>query len=447
MSKRVNEVTILSLDDFGRGIAYLDNKTIFIPDMLPQEKALIETTFEYGKLKDVKVIKRLKSSPFRVEPSCPYYPKCGGCQLMHLDYKEQLKYKKEKVKNLFKKFASLDIDVDDTISLVSPYHYRNKVQKPIKLVQGKIAAGYYSLNTHKLVPISSCLLESNLATKITNYTLKLFQEFKYKPYDEDTMEGDIRHLLIKTNSDSSEALVTIVVKDAKLKGRKEFAKRLISKISEVKGVVFNINNRHTNVILGEKDVPIYGYTRIKDQIFTNKFLISSHSFYQVNSKQVENLYSLAIKGAELNKEDILLDAYCGTGTIGLSCAREVKEVYGVEIVKQAVADAKINAKINNISNAHFISDDCTEFMKKTTIPFSVVIMDPPRKGATVEFLQSLINLRPQKVVYVSCDPVTLARDINILKDYYEVKRVTPVDMFPFTLHVETICALSFKGQK
>lgn len=448
MSKRITRTICTGIDDFGKGIVHIDNTTCFVEDLLPGEEADIATIFHFGKLSEVQLIKRYSDSKDRIKPPCPYYSLCGGCQLMHLSYAKQLEYKTKKVQDLLKKFAKLNIKVNDTIGLEHPIRFRNKVQKPVRYnaKTKQVEAGFYQRESHQLVSVKDCLMETKLSTRITAVLLSLFKKYHYAAYDEDKMTGVIRHILIKTSTDQKQALVTLVVTTEMLRGRLEFAKELMNKIEEVKGVVLNINPRKTNVILGEKDVRIYGHQRIGDVIFNKTFLISTQSFYQTNAKQIETLYGKAIEFAQLKKTDRLLDAYCGTGTIGLSCADYVKEVIGVEIVKDAVHDAITNAKINNVHNAHFYKGDCTEYMMTCKEKFDVVIMDPPRRGSTKEFIDAVKHIAPRTVVYVSCDPVTLARDLALFTDSYEVKQVQPVDMFPNTLHVETVVQLIRKNK-
>ena len=445
MSKRTFDVKCVGLDDFGRGIVRLEDKTTcFIDNFLPGEEGSISTFYSYGKLDHAVLEKRKTTSPYRVTPICKYYPNCGGCQIMHLSYPEQLKYKQEKVKDLLHKFAHMDLEVEPTLGLEEPVRFRNKVQMPVRFDTKKkrIKAGFYQRGTHNLIGIEDCLMESKLASRIVPVLLSLFEQYHYSAYHEDARFGQIRHILIKTNSDQSEALVTLVVNDPELKGIKNFAKDLMKEVKEVVGLVLNVNKRKTNVILGEEDIPVYGHTKIEDTIFGKKFLISTQSFYQVNAKQIETLYGTAIRFANLKPTDTLLDAYCGTGTIGLSCSPYVKRVVGVEIVKDAVKDASLNAKINHIDNATFLKGDCTQYMSETKEHFDVVILDPPRKGSTPEFIHALIKTAPERVVYVSCDPVTLARDLALFASAYEVKRVQPVDMFPNTMHVETVVSLA-----
>ncbi len=446
MSRRVTKTTCLDLDDFGKGIVRIDDTTCFIDNLLPGEEADIETDFKYGKLAKAKAINRYNDSPDRVHPACKYYPNCGGCQLMHLSYEKQLEYKTKKVKELLHKFAKLDVEVYPCIGLENPTRFRNKVQKPVRFdnKKKKIKAGFYQSGTHNLIGVEDCLMETPLSNKISNLLVSLFEKYHFTPYHEDAQFGLIRHILIKTNTNQDQALVTLIVTRSDIKGIKDFAKELMKKIPQVVGVVLNINTRKTNVILGEKDVPVFGHTKIQDMIFDKKFLISTQSFYQVNSHQIETLYGKAIEFAQLKKTDSLLDAYCGTGTIGLCCADKVKDVLGVEIVADAVHDAILNAKINNLTNAHFIKGDATKFILQSDKHFDVIIMDPPRKGSTPEFINAVKRIAPERVVYVSCDPVTLARDLALFKDTYQIEKVQPVDMFPNSMHVETVCLLTKK---
>ncbi|MFA6830510.1 MAG: 23S rRNA (uracil(1939)-C(5))-methyltransferase RlmD [Bacilli bacterium] len=449
MTRRTIQAKCVDLDDFGRGIVRTENETCFVENLLPGEEAIIETVYEYGKLQDCYIKERLTSSEDRVTPACKFYPACGGCQLMHLSYPKQLEYKQRKVKALLHKFAHLDVEVLPTIGLENPTRFRNKVQKPVRvdLKRNKPIAGFYKTGTHQLISIDDCLMESELSNRITNTLLRLFLKYDYYPFDEDSMTGTIRHILIKTSSINNKALVTLVSATTALQGQKDFAKELISLCPEVVGVVLNINSRHTNVILGPRDIEVFGKNRISDKIFDKEFLISSQSFYQTNTFQIETLYGKAIEFAQVKETDTVLDAYCGTGTIGLSIADKVHGLVGVEINNSAVHDAIINAKVNNIRNAHFERDDATDFMMRTKMKFDVIIMDPPRKGSTPEFIAACKKILPRTIIYVSCDPVTLARDLALFDDTYEVTRVQPVDMFPNTMHVETIVLLSLKDSQ
>ncbi len=444
-------LTCTKLDDFGKGICYMDGKTVFVDNLLPGESADVETIFEYGKLNRIRVLKRLNNSPYRVKPLCKYYQNCGGCSLQHLSYEEQLKYKQQKVKDLIKKFAKIEVNVEPTIGLKEPLHFRNKVQVPLALNNKtkKIISGFYQENTHKIIPNDECLIESTISTEIRNLVLKTLNDFKIQPYDRKTNKGTVRHVLIKVSEYYNSVMLCFVTATDDLYGAQNIIKTLLKKEPRIKTVVQNINKRDTNVILGEKTRVLYGTGQIKDRLCGLDFLISAKSFYQTNSKLTETLYNTAINALQLTKEDTVLDAYCGTGTIGLAISKYVKEVVGVEIEHSSILDAEKNKKINNIENISFIEDDCTEYLMNNCEEgnYSAVVMDPPRAGSTKEFIAALEKISPRQIVYISCDPVTLARDLGYFTNY-EIKRVIPVDMFPHTFHVETVVLLSRKnGEK
>lgn len=449
MKSKTVELEAFALDDEGRGIVRDEGLTVFVDNLLPNEKGKIKLDFAYGKLKEARLLQRLTSSKDRVKPLCPYYSKCGGCNLMHLNYEAQLEYKRMKVQNLLHKFAKIDFEVSKTIGMENPYHFRNKIQVPVKNIKGKIETGFYEINTHNLVPNSNCLIEDNRARHIIEEFKKTCEEFKLEAYNEDTRRGVFRHIIIKTSRYYQQIMVVFVTAIDEIKGKQNFLKAFLKSCPEVTTVVQNINKRKTNVILGEKERILFGSGKIKDRIFDLDFYISSKSFYQTNPIQVEKLYKTAIDLAALKGDEMVLDAYSGTGTIGLCASRHAKNVTLVEVVEAACKNGIENAVINNIENAEFVIDDCTKYLvkHKDNQKFDVVFMDPPRKGSTNEFLTALIENSPKKIVYISCNPVTLARDLSILKDKYEIEEVIPVDMFPHTSHVETICALSFKGQK
>jgi len=445
MQNSVITTTCVAIDDKGKGIVRYNDLTIFVDDLLIGEKADIKLIFKYGKLFSATAIKRYNDSPIRIKPKCEIYSKCGGCNLMHLKYEEQLKYKQLKVQNLLHKFAHIDFNVSPCIGMEYPYYYRNKIQVPFQNdKKGKIIAGFYEESTHKIVTSTNCLVQNKKARQIIETIINMMEKYHIKAYDEDKREGLIRHVIIKTSYSYNQIMVVLVTNQDEFKGRKNFAKELVNKIPEIVSVVQNINTRKTNVILGEKERILYGSGYIKDSIFGLDFLISSKSFYQTNPIQLQVLYSTAIKLANLSKTDSILDAYSGTGTIGLCASKYVKKVTLVEIVKEAYLDGLKNIKLNNILNAEFINEDATKYILQTDKYFDVIFMDPPRKGSTPEFLNSLLKIRPRSIVYISCNPVTLARDLTYLVNDYDLKQVIPVDMFPHTTHVETIVLMSRK---
>lgn len=376
------------------------------------------------------------------ETTCPYRKKCGGCQLLNLSYKEQLKHKEITVVRLLGKYGR----VDSIIGMENPYHYRNKAQYAFGFVRGKTVAGVYQSSTHRIVDIDSCLLTSKIADDICGSVKKLLKSFNLKPYDEANRRGFLRHLLVKNGFKSGEVMVVLVSAGREFPKKRDFVRALVNLHPEITTVVHNVNSKYTSMVLGDKSEVIYGSGKITEELCSLKFKISPKSFYQINPTQTELLYKTALEFADFKGSERILDAYCGTGTIGLIASSHVKSVIGVEINKDAVADAIENAKLNGIKNVRFYACDAGEFMTELAEKgekIDAVIMDPARAGADIPFLSSVVSLAPEKVIYVSCNPETLARDIKYLvKNGYKVKKIRPVDMFPHTDHVETVILLS-----
>lgn len=431
----------------GKGIVKKDNRVIFVEGVLKDEEVEIEIIHE-GKNQTLgRLTKIIKSSPYRVKPFCPLAKDCGGCVLQHLQYEKQLEFKKNHVQDCINKFSKLDIRVKDCIGMKNPFNYRNKSQVPFSMEKKKICYGFYKLNTHKIIQMDHCAIQTEDADEILKTLADLMKRYKLSAYEEDKRKGIFRHVLIKKGFSTNEIMVVLVTNVNSFPNRKEIVKELVRKHPNIKTIVQNINTRDTNVILGEKETVLYGNGYIEDVLLGVRFKISSKSFYQVNPIQTATLYSKAIELAELSENDRVLDTYCGIGTIGLIASKNVDEVIGVEIVKDAIKDAKNNALINNINNANFVLADASDFMvdlAKTSEKMDVVFVDPPRKGCDDKFLSSLMKLAPKKIVYISCNPSTLARDLGILKEKYDVLEVQPVDMFPHTYHIETIAMLKLK---
>lgn len=435
----------------GKGVVKLSYGTVFVDGLFPGEEAEIEIQYKRAGNYFGKVHRLITKSPERIQPKCGVCTACGGCQFQQLSYKAQLEYKTKKVKDAFRRNKIENIEVFPCISMENPYEYRNKIQIPIgRDPHGHIVSGFYRSGTHKIIPVDKCWIEDKKAGKVILVIKELMKEFKYAPYDEDNRFGLIRHVLIRTSLHYNEMMVTLVTNQDEFRGKNNFVKALAKRCPEIKSVIQNINTRDTNVILGEKERTLFGPSVIKDSILGVDFLISSKSFFQVNPVQVENLYKTAISYANLNQNENIFDAYCGIGTISLCASKYVKKVVGAEIVKEAIIDAKKNAKINEISNANFICGDAGDVLE-TLInngeKFSTVFVDPPRKGLDEKFISKLLELKPEKVVYVSCDPETLARDVAILSSQYKIVKIQPVDMFPQTFHVESVVSLIYKGYK
>ena len=368
---------------------------------------------------------------------------CGGCQLQGVEYDKQLQKKQEYIEKLYS-----HNQVRAIIGMADPYHYRNKVQVAFGRVRGRVICGNYVTSTHEIVEIKDCQITDQKANKIIEDIRKLVISFRLSIFDEDAMKGFLRHVLVRTGHISGQIMVVLVTGSYQFPKKKDFIEALLKKHPEITTIVQNINSARTSMVLSEKSITLYGKGYIEDVLCEKVFRISANSFYQVNSVQTEKLYGAAIEMADLKKSDTVIDAYCGIGTIGISIADKVKEVLAVEINKQAIKDARVNAKLNDIENISFSAMDAGKYMRKLAYektPVDVVIMDPARAGADEAFLSSLVKLKPRKVVYISCNPDTQKRDVSYLnRNGFQLKDIQPVDMFPFTEHVECIVVISRK---
>ncbi|MGN0298030.1 MAG: 23S rRNA (uracil(1939)-C(5))-methyltransferase RlmD, partial [Lachnospiraceae bacterium] len=368
--------------------------------------------------------------------ACPYFKKCGSCQLLSMSYEEQLKWKQKQVKQLLGSFCP----VYDIAGMDNPWHYRNKVHGVIdRDKKGNLISGIYEENSHRVVPVDQCLIEDEKADEIIRTICSLGKSFKIKSYDEDTGYGLLRHVLIRKGFVSGQIMVVLVTASPIFPSKNNFVKALRERHPEITTIVQNINPRGTSMVLGNKNVIMYGKGYIEDTLCGNVFRISPDSFYQINSQQTEVLYNQAIKAAKLTGKERVIDAYCGIGTIGITASRQAKEVIGVELNSNAVKDAIHNAKRNGVENIRFYQQDAGEFMKKLADQgehVDVVLMDPPRSGSTEQFIDAVEKMAPDRVVYISCNPETQARDLKYFKKKgYTAKGCWPVDMFPGTYHV------------
>jgi 23S rRNA (uracil1939-C5)-methyltransferase len=374
--------------------------------------------------------------------NCPVSDKCGGCQLQHFSYEKQLQEKQEQVNALLEKFCKLE----DIIGMDNPYYYRNKVHAAFDTdKKGNVISGVYEAGSHRVVPIDSCLIEDQRADNIIVTIRGMLKSFKIRTYNEDKGIGLLRHVLIRTGHKSGEIMVVLVLASHIFPSKNNFVKALLKKHPEITTVVMNVNNKKTSMVLGEREQVLYGKGFIEDTLCGKVFRISPKSFYQINAVQTEVLYGKAIELAELKGTETIIDAYCGIGTIGIIASDNVKKVIGVELNRDAVKDAITNAKRNKANNIYFYNQDAGEFMNQMAAEkqsVDVVFLDPPRTGSTEQFMDSMISINPKKVVYISCNPATLERDLSYLvKSGYEVKKAIPVDMFPGTEHVETVSLL------
>lgn len=374
--------------------------------------------------------------------SCPYAKKCGGCDYQGISYEEQLKKKQSYIRKLMEPYGK----VQPIVKMDDPYHYRHKVQAAFDCTRrGQIVAGVYQKNSHDVVDIENCQIENEEADEIIRDVKNMLRSFRIKTYDEDTGYGLLRHVLVRKGYHSGQIMVVLVLADAILPSKNNFVKALRKNHPNISTVVINVNDKRTSMVLGERNITVYGKGYIEDSLCGCTFRISPNSFYQVNPKQTEILYEKAIACAGLTGKETVIDAYCGTGTIGLIASKSAKQIIGVELNKDAIRDAITNAKRNDIHNVRFFHQDAGEFMVEMAEKgqqADVVIMDPPRTGSDEAFLSSVVKLAPKRVVYVSCGPESLARDLKYLTHHgYRMKECTPVDMFPFTRHVETIVSL------
>ena len=375
---------------------------------------------------------------------CTVYKKCGGCQLQNLSYEQQLNFKQRYVEKLLSGFCK----VDRIIGMDTPYHYRNKVQAAFGYDKSKnrIISGVYQSGTHRIVPVDSCLIEDVKADEIIVSIRKLMKDFKFMPYNEDSGRGFIRHVLVKRGFSTGEIMVVIVTGTPIFPAKNNFVKALLKLHPDITTIIHNVNPYRTNLVLGKQEKTLYGKGYIEDKLCGCTFRISAKSFYQINPVQTEVLYTKAIEFASLTGKEVFFDSYCGTGTIGIIASRFAKQVIGVELNRDAVKDAISNAKRNEVKNIHFTCADAGAFitgMAEAGEKVDVVMMDPPRAGSTEEFLDAVVNLAPSRVVYVSCNPETLARDLSYVTKFgYKVQKIQPVDMFPHTQHVECVTLLS-----
>lgn len=432
----------------GKGVFKHNGFPVFVPNILMGEEADVLITNHRGKFAEGRVEKRLTNSPNRVTPPCPFYEACGGCQIQHLSYEEQLKMKKSRVAEVLRRIGGYNGKIQDIIPSEVPFEYRNKVQFPFgKNEKGELITGLYRAGTHHIIDVDHCMIEQAEADKIVAVVKSMMIEFGYEPYDQKYKKGFLRHVMVRKGYYTNQIMVVLVTGKVNFPEKHQFVDRLIQTFPNIRTIVQNINPEFTDVILGYREHILFGDGFIEDMIAGLTFKIAAKSFYQVNPLQTQKLYEKALEIAMLTKDDVVLDAYSGVGTITLLASRLAKHVTGVEIIKDAVQNAIENAKVNQIKNVSFIEADASPFMierAKKGKTYDVVIVDPPRNGCGETFLNALKTIKPQRFVYVSCEPSSLARDIKFLNDLYEVQYVQPVDMFSQTYHVETCALLTLK---
>jgi len=443
----VYKIEISGMTHEGQGVGRIDNFTIFVDGPIKGEEVEIKIIEVKKSYAVGKLIKILKASPERVEPPCKVYHRCGGCSLQHMSAEAALKFKTDVVTENIRRIGGLkDVVIHDTIGMENPFNYRNKAQYPVGMQKGEMVVGFYAKRSHDIVNSPVCIIQHSDSDKAKLIVKRFLEENKISIYDETTGKGLVRHIMTRIGFNTGELMVVLVLNGSSLPKQDKLVKMLTEEMPQIKSIVLNVNTAKTNVILGSKNIVIYGDDSITDYIGKFKFNISPLSFFQVNPVQTEVLYNKALEYAGLTGEETVFDLYCGIGTISLFLSEKAKKVYGVEVVEDAIRDAKENAKLNGVNNVEFIVGEAERIipdMYSKGIKADVVVVDPPRKGCDEVLLETLVNMSPKRIVYVSCNPSTLARDLAFLSEKgFEVLEVQPVDMFPWSSHVECVVLMS-----
>ncbi len=446
---QIEEAEITAMSSDGNGIAKIDGMVVFVPytavgDKLKIRIVKVQKNYSFGIIEEI-----LQPSPDRVDDHCPVYKKCGGCAFRHISYEAELRHKAEFVQSNLRRLGGLDPVMLPITPSPLVQGYRNKAQYPIREYDGKIEAGFFAKRSHRVISCASCDLQPAFFEQILEYTKQFLEEYHISAYDEQTGKGKVRHLYIRYGEVSGEVMVCLVVNSERLPHAAEYVEGLLKVCPQVVSVVLNINREQNNVILGQKCITLYGKDTIEDTLCDVRFELSPLSFYQVNRQAAEKLYRLAAEMAQFEGNELLIDLYCGAGTIGLSMASKVRELIGVEIVPDAVENAKENAKRCGVENARFICADAKEAaaqLAAENLHPDVIVVDPPRKGCDLEVLQAIAAMAPKRLVMISCNSASLARDCKELEALgYHLEKAAPVDLFPRTTHVETVVLLS-KGE-
>ena len=453
VSIKKNEEYVVEIIDNGfegEGIAKINNFTIFIPGTIKGEKVKILIVKVLSSHAFGKILEFIEKSNYRVEIDCNTYNRCGGCNLRHIDYEYTLDMKQNAVQSLVNKTLNNKIKVENTVAMGNPFYYRNKLQYPVgKNKKGETIIGVFANRSHEIIPVKNCMIQDKDSNQIIEYILEILKKYNISVYDEKTQKGLMRHVIIKKAFRTEQIMIILVINGEKIPYAENIASDLHNRYSQIASVVLNINKNNTNVILGNKSITIFGNDYISDYLGDYIFNISPMSFFQVNPIQAEALYNYAIEQANISKNDIVFDLYCGIGTISIFMSKYAKKVYGVEIVEQAIEMAKENAICNNIDNVEFIAGDTeqvlTDLIENKKIVPNIVLVDPPRKGLDNITINNILKIKPRKVIYISCNPASLVRDLSKLENMYDVISLQPFDMFPFTSHVECCASLYRKN--
>lgn len=440
-------LTIKRLGINGEGVGYFKKQVVFVPGALPGEEIVVQATNVYPTYAEGKMVRIRKRSPHRVKPLCPVYEQCGGCQLQHLDYQAQLEAKRDIVIQALERHCRLDIDALDirpTIGMDDPWHYRNKGQFQVGVRKGRVIAGLYSMNSHELIDIDRCFIQHNATNRVTNAVKTILQDLRIPIYNERKKTGVVRTIVARVGFYTGDVQLVIITATKELPRKELFVAEVKRRLPEVKSIAQNINGQKTSLIFGEETILLEGEPYIQEVLGELSFELSARAFFQLNPIQTVKLYDEVKKAAALTKQERVVDAYCGVGTIGLWLARDAKEVRGMDTIPEAIDDARKNAERHGFTNVTYVVGKAEvllpKWVKEGWKP-DVIVVDPPRTGCDNALLKTMLQVKPKTVVYVSCNPSSLARDIDTLAKQYRVEYIQPLDLFPHTAHVESVAKL------
>jgi tRNA (uracil-5-)-methyltransferase len=443
-------LTIKRLGINGEGVGYFKKQVVFVKGALPGEEVVVEATDIHPKYAEAKIKKIRKRSPYRVTPKCPVYEQCGGCQLQHLDYEAQLREKRDIIIQAFERHCRLPIEtlsIRPTIGMDDPWHYRNKSQFQVGTKKGAVIAGLYGLNSHQLIDISECLIQHPATNRVTNIVKMILQDLRIPIYNERTQTGVVRTIVARVGFHTGDVQLVLITATKEIPRKELLVDEIKRRLPEVKSIVQNINGRKTSLIFGEETKLLEGEEYIQEVLGDLSFELSARAFFQLNPVQTVKLYDEVKKAAALTGTEKVVDAYCGVGTIGLWLAKDAGEVRGMDTIPEAIEDAKKNAKKHGFTNVMYVTGKAETLLPKWVGEGwkpDVIVVDPPRTGCDSKLLQTILRVKPKTVVYVSCNPSSLARDVDALSERYTVDYIQPIDMFPHTAHVESVARLVLK---
>ncbi|MCM3601729.1 23S rRNA (uracil(1939)-C(5))-methyltransferase RlmD [Robertmurraya korlensis] len=449
--KQTFPLTIKRLGINGEGVGYFKKQVVFVPGALPGEEVVVEATKIQPKFAEARIKKIRKKSEHRVAPPCPVYEECGGCQLQHLDYRQQLVEKRDIVKQSLERHTKLNVeklDIRDTLGMDNPWNYRNKSQFQVGQRDGKLLAGLYGINSHKLVDIQHCAVQHSATNKATSTVKKILQDLKVSVYNEKTRKGIVRTIVARIGVKTEELQIVLITSQRELPHKDEIVARIKQALPEVTSIVQNVNGQKTSLIFGDETRLLEGREFIQETLGELEFELSARTFFQLNPEQTVNLYNEVKEAAGLTGVEKVVDAYCGVGTIGLWLADGADEIRGMDVIADSIEDAEKNAERHGISHATYVVGKAEQVLPKWAKEGwkpDVLVVDPPRTGLDQQLLNTILKVKPKKIVYVSCNPSTLAKDISVLVSKYKVGYIQPVDMFPQTSHIESVTSLILKG--